>query len=320
MGGLAGSGGGGEFKPGSGFAVRVPDVRDKNLRGEGPRIAPQFVLYLSCGEEKGTGRVYQVDQSGRILGMVNLPHTATGIALHGQSGLIVAEPRDGGLLQRIDEVGKVTTICQRNPNLLHPVDVGVAGASDTVVAADNFNGLLAATTAAGGVVDVYRRLAEKSGDLPRFSVAVTRDRHVILGSERPQGIFRFFGSDPVRGPVLPGLGGVAADPISQKWAAAQSPNAIYLFDGEQQMKRFGLPVDKQHYLGGLLSFAPGNGLVAAARPARSPAGPVSFVHYDTQRSLLGDLFVWDKDRLVDFVVGPRMTWDLRNPSTYKSTY
>ena len=70
----------------------------------------------------------------------------------------------------------------------------------------------------------------------------------------------------------------------------------------------------------MLSFCPPNALVAAFRPQATPAGPVSFMHYDLDRDAPGDLFTWDKDVLLDFVVGPRMPWDLRQKSDYKSVY
>ena len=170
------------------------------------------MLYLSCGQGTGPGRVYQVDQSGRVLGLVLFRPRPPGSPCTSRAAWCCPIPRDGGQLVRIDDTGKVSTIVSHNIEIPHPCDVGIAGSSDMVVVADNLNGSLEATTALGGQVQLYRRVGTRSSDMPRMSVAVTLDRHVILGSDRPEGIYRFLGTEPARGPVLPGSGGVAADP------------------------------------------------------------------------------------------------------------
>ena len=91
-----GYGGGG----GSGGAGGAGDVveSDTTVRNPGAKIEqpPAMVLYLSCGDPSGPGQVFQVDEDGRVLGMVNLPFTATGLALHRDAGLVAVMPRDGG--------------------------------------------------------------------------------------------------------------------------------------------------------------------------------------------------------------------------------
>ena len=47
------------------------------LQTGGP-MAPAFVLYITCGEDTSAGTVYQVDDSGRVLGIVHLPPNGHG--------------------------------------------------------------------------------------------------------------------------------------------------------------------------------------------------------------------------------------------------
>ena len=156
---------------------------------------PKFVLYISTGDETGPGKVYQVDENGRVLGVVNLPFTATGMALHRTHGLILAVPRDGGKIMRIDDTGKLSTLLEKDKSLVHPVDVGVGGDSDTVVVADNIADVLATTTAAGGKPNIYRHFEGQKWVAQDMSVAVTNDKHVILGTDGDKGIYRFAGDD-----------------------------------------------------------------------------------------------------------------------------
>ena len=64
-------------------------------KGVGPVPAsppPGMVLYLACGTGGGKGRVYQVDESGGVLGVVDLPYAPTGVALHRQNGVVAVSP------------------------------------------------------------------------------------------------------------------------------------------------------------------------------------------------------------------------------------
>ena len=75
-----------------------------------PERIPAFVLYATTGDETGPGKVYQVNEHGRVLGWVNTPYTPTGIALHRDNGLAIALPRDGGKVMRVDDTGKLSTL------------------------------------------------------------------------------------------------------------------------------------------------------------------------------------------------------------------
>lgn len=286
-----------------------------------PKVA-ELVMYVTCGEESTPGKVYQVTDTGRVLGIVNLPFTATGIALHRQNGLMLAVPRDGGKIMRIDDSGKLSTVLEKNKMLSHPVDVACPADSDTVLVADNVGGVLAATSTAGGEPKVYHRFAGQKWNMPDMAVAATKDKNVLYGSTTPAGIFRFSGdaSTESKPSLLPSEGGVAADTTSLRWAATQFPNQIYVFEGEDLVKKFRLPPNKTIYRNGPLSFAPGGNVVVLAQPADDPRGQPWFLSYGIDKDQTCSLFPWDKERICDFVVGPRMYWERNDRHDYKSTY
>jgi hypothetical protein len=290
-------------------------------------VPPVLVLYLSCGEDSGPGQIFQVDEDGRVLGVVRLPYLATGLALHRSHALVAVTPRDGGHIYRIDDTGKVSVVSERDAGLPHPVDVGIGGDSDTIVVADNIAHVLGATSVAGGKAEPYQRFKGPRADDEQMSVAVTRDKHVLFGGNHDPGIFRFSGDDDTAShpPLLPGPGGVAADCASIKWAATQYPNLVCVFEGEEPIKKFRLPAGKRIYRQGLLSFAPAGAVVVTADDADQAGSPWLIMYQteekkDSMGNQVRSLFKWDRARMVDFVVGPRMLWDRKSPSTYRSIY
>jgi hypothetical protein len=316
--GVPGGSGGGAGGGSGGGDDQVARRSLPKLQLPKPEAVPQIVLYVSCGEDTSTGKVYQVDDNGRVLGIVNLPFTATGLALHRQHGLIVSMPRDGGRLARIDESGKVEPVIEKDKTVVHPVDVALAAESDTIVVADDISHILAATSVGGIKPQLYQRFDYDKFERPQMSVAVTKDKHVLYGTNSEsgkKGIFRYAGDDHTasRGPLLPGPGGVAADISSLKWAATQSPNQVCVFEGEELVKKLQLPPNKRHYRNGLLSFAPAGTVVVAARPADEEIGEVWLLMYDTKTDQMRSLFPWKYERMVDFVVGPRMYWERHEP-------
>jgi hypothetical protein len=266
--------------------------------------------------------VYQVDQDGRVLGWVNLPYTATGIALHRTNGLVLALPRDGGKIMQIDDTGKLSTLVDKDKNLVHPVDVAIAGKSDTVLVADNIADVLAATSTEGLQPRLYRAFEGQKWNSQDMSVAITNDKHVVFGTNGDKGIYRFSGDDESAGaaPLLPGAGGVAADPKSLRWAATQSPNEIYVFEGEEVVKKLRLPPGKSIYRQGLLSFSPCGSICVAARDSDEATGQPWLLMYDIEKDNIRSLFPWAHETMTDFVVGPRMYWDRNSPKTIKSIY
>jgi hypothetical protein len=284
--------------------------------------APDFVVYISTGSETSPGLVYQTDQSGRVLGKVKLPYTATGMALHRDHGLILAIPRDGGKIMQIDDTGKTSTILEKDSLIVHPVDVGICADSDTVVVADNVSNVLAAINTGGSKPKVYQRFTGNKWTAQGMSVAVTNDRHVIFGTDGEPGIYRYSGDDhsASQKPLMPGYGGVAADTKSLRWAAAQEPNLVYVYEGEDMIKKLRLPPGKGLYHNGLLSFSPAGTLCVAVRDADKDNGGVWLLMYNIEKDTIQSLFPWNKEQMTDFVVGPRMFWDRNSSSGYKSTF
>ncbi len=287
-----------------------------------PQAPPAFVLYVAAGEEGQPGKVYQVDEHGRVLGWVNLPFTPTGLALHRESGLVVSMARDGGRIMYIDDTGKTSTLVEKDKSLVHPVDVAVGGESDTIVVADNIADVLAATSTGGITPKEYRRFEGQKWQAQDMSVAVTRDGHVIFGTDGDKGVYRFSGdkSDSEVAPILPEAGGVAADPKSLQWAATQNRNEVYVFEGEELMKTLRLPAGKSHYRNGLLSFSPCGSLCTVARDSQESVGEPWFLMYNIEEDKIRSLFPWQKETMTDFVVGPRMLWERNSPDTYRSQF
>ncbi len=273
-----------------------------------------MILYLSCTDEFGRGRIYQVDEHGVIRGLVTLPYAATGLALHHQPALVAAVPREGGKIFQIDASGKVSVVLEDDPLVPQPVDVGIAASSDAVVVADNLAHVLAGTSIAGQKAREYRRFELQKWDRPVMSVAVTPDKHVLLATDMEAGVYRFPADDfSPRSPVLPKLGGVAADTASLRWAAAQPPSQVALFEGDSLVKTLRLPPNRSAYRDGLLSFAPAARLVVAARSVDKADSGVWMVELATKDDSARNLFVWRKEPILDFVVGPRMPWQPYEP-------
>ena len=323
-----GGGGGGGYGAGGGAYAGLEKTGFPEMP-ELPEMMPEIVLYISAGNdgEEG-GKIYQVNDTGRVLGIINLPYQATGLALHRNDGLIAVTPRDKGKIYRVDDKGTLSVIMEGNPKLPHPVDVGVAGDSDTVVVADSMADVLALTTIAGDAPTIYKRFESSRYDQENMSVAVTRDKHVMYGTDSQNGIYRFNKGKEVKeteslGPVLPGSGGVAADPKSLKWAATQSPNLIHVYEGGMPLKTFKLAPGKSIYRQGLLSFAPSGAVVVASRHSDEVDKEVWLTAYETAEGKEGQilsLFPWEYERMLDFVVGPRMIWEGHAPSPVKSLF
>jgi hypothetical protein len=295
-------------------------LRDRSSDAEF-KSPPPMILYLSCTDEFGKGRIYQVDEFGVIRGLVTLPYAATGLALHHQPALVAAVPREGGKIYRIDASGKVSVILEDDPLVPQPVDVGVAANSDAIVVADNLAHVLAGTSIAGQKAREFRRFKLQKWDRPVMSVALTPDQHVLFATDMEAGVYRFPSDDfSPRSPVLPKLGGVAADTASLRWAAAQPPNQIALFEGDSPVKTLRLPRNRIAYRHGLLSFAPAARLVAATRSADKADGGVWMVELTTKNDSAHDLFVWRKEPILDFVVGPRMPWQPYESEKRRSLY
>ncbi len=320
--GMPGYGAGGGGGPGAGGGEGDVPKGGVVAPGAPPELPPAFVLYLSTGDELGPGKVYQLDENGRVLGIKNVPYTPTGMALHRTHGLVLAMPRDGGKIMKIDDTGKLSTILEKDKKVVHPIDVGIGGDSDTIVIADNIADVLAATSIGGIKPKVYQSFESQKWTAQDMSVAVTKDKHVIFGTDGERGIFRFAGDDftAQSKPLLPEPGGVAADPKSLRWAATQKPNLIYVFEGEELVKKLRLPPGKMIYRNGLLSFSPAGSLCVACRDQDKAQEEPWLLMYNIEDDEIRSLFPWQGPVMTDFVVGPRMYWERNSPNTYKSIY
>jgi len=314
-------GGGGQ---GNGGGGQYDELARAGLKPELPKpeAPPAFVLYVAAGEEGEPGKVYQLDENGRVLGWVNLPFTPSGIALHREKGLVVSLPRDGGRLMYIDDTGKTSTLVEKDKKLVHPVDVAVGAGSDTILAADNIADSLMATSTGGITPKEYRRFEGQKWHAQDMSIAITRDGHVIFGTDGDKGVYRYSGdaSDSTGKPLLPEPGGVAADTKTLQWAATQNTKDICVFEGEVLMKTLRLPSGKSHYRNGLLSFSPAGSLCVVARDGQETVGEPWLLMYNIEEDKIRSLFPWQKETMTDFVVGPRMFWDRNSPNPYKSQF
>jgi hypothetical protein len=287
-------------------ALNTSPVVKRPLKPEKPE---DWVVYVATGSEATPGSIYQIDQSGRVLGKIRLPQAATGMALHRDSGLVLALPRAGGKIVRIDDAGQLATILEKDRVLTNPVDVAVPPESDTIVVADNIADVLATTTVAGAKPRVHQRFEGQKWAAPEMSVAVTKDKHVIFSSSAEPGVYFYNGSDRGSRPILPASGGLAADTKTVRWAASQEPNLVYVYEGQERVGKLRLPPGKGLYRKGLLSFSPDGSLCVACRDSETPAGGVALLTYDIDKDEVRSLFPWDKEQMTDFVVGPRMVWE-----------
>jgi len=312
--GSARGGGGGGIGGGTGL-IHLREGQDAL------EFRPQrMILYLSCTDEMGRGRVYQVDEKGIILGLVTLPYAATGLALHREPALVAAVPRERGKIFRIDASGRVSVVLEDHPLLPQPVDVGVAANSDSIVVADNLAHILAGTTIAGRKATELRRFDLQMRDRPLMSVAATADNYVVFATDAEPGVYRFPASDlSARPAILPRFGGVAADTATLRWAAAQPPVQVVVCEGETPVKTLRLPAGRSLYRYGLLSFASEGKLVTAVQSGEKPEG-VRLVCIETKDETAVNLFPWQKEAILDLVVGPRMPWPPYVPEKRRSLY
>lgn len=319
--GYGGGGGGGYGYGGGGYGYLPEDAVEAIAP---PKMEEGMVLYISTGGPNTEGKIYQVNEHGRVLGMVNLPYTATGMAMHKDNGLVCVSPRDGGKVYRIDDSAKVTTVLENDENVVHPTDVAMGYNSDAMVLADNLAKTLSLSNVAGMKPVTDRKLAGGKYDQPEISVAMGRDKSVVFSTSEEDGIFRYTGSaKPSK--VLEKKGAVAASTGSMLWAAMQGDKDIVVMEGDQPQRTFSIP-EKNAYHGGLMSFGPRESVVVAAKdPTGENDKPwlIQFSVDDQGQEQIRNLFQWDnaaRGEMVDFVVGPRMYWERNNHKTMKSVY
>ena len=176
----------------------------------------------------------------------------------------------------IDDTGKLSTIIEKDPVLPHPVKISMPGNSDTMVVADDLSDQLVMSAHRRHRRPRSTRSSTQSYSSQPMSVAVANDKGVVFSSDADPGVHKFMGDQSAQGdkPVLPASGGVAADHSSLRWAAAQAPNAIKVYEGQQYLKTLRLPPNKKFYKGGLMSFGPDGSLCVAVQDADNEQGDV----------------------------------------------
>ena len=305
---------------------KSPDLGTLPMPAHALDKTPSLVLYVTAGDAAGPGKVYQVEGTdGRVLGKVNLPTTATGIDMHRDHGVVLASPRDQGKIQYIDDTGKLSTLVEKDPLMPHPVKVAMPGNSDTMVVADDLSDQLV-MSAIGDPTNatktkVYQKLNPRCNSQP-MSVAVTNDKGVVFSSDADPGVHKFTGDQSASGnkPLLPTSGGVAADHSSLRWAAAQFPNAIKVYEGQQYMKTLRLPQNKKFYKGGLMSFGPDGSLCVAVQDEDNPSGDIWILGYQVEKEKVTNSFKWTHEEMQNFAVGNRMLWERNSRDKDKSTF
>jgi hypothetical protein len=246
-------------------------------------------------------------------------------------GLVLTIPRDFGRIMRIDKTGKASTILERDPALPHPVNVGIPAESDEIFVADDVANVLARTQVDGRDAGVLRKNpsaadGQVSPDAG-MSVAATKDKHVVLATGNPPGVYRCATNgkpvDPER--CLADYGGVAGDTRSARWAAAQPPNQVCIYEGGKMLKQLSLPAGLVHYGNGMMSFSNEDGwlCIACVEKDNPDAGISMCLCSDIEKAQFERLFQWtarewtakdmadvtftDKE-INSFVVGPWLPW------------
>ena len=243
------------------------------------------MLYIGTGDQPNSGKVYQVKGTdGTVMGVENFNQPVTGVSMYRDIGVVVTLPRDGGKIVKIDDTGKQSTILEEDPALPHPVKISMPGNSNTMVVADDIADQLVMTTIGGTKMKVYQKFPFTYSDKP-MSVAVANDNGVVFSTDADPGVHKFMGdqgSVKANKPVLPTSGGVAADHSSLHWAAAQAPNLIKVYEGQQFVKDIRLPPNYSFYKGGLMSFGPDGSLCVATRNDHDEVWILCF-HQDKKR-------------------------------------
>ena len=300
---------------------KAPDLGRLPLEPKTDKI-PELVLYISTGSDQaGPGTVYQVKGTdGDVMGKAKLGTMARGIDMYRDHGVVVACPANGGKVIQIDDTGKQSVILEKDQSLPHPVKISMPGNSDTMVVADDMSDQLVMSTIAGTKTKVYQKFSTRFSDKP-MSLAVANDKGVVFSSDAEPGVHKFMGDQSAKGDkaVLPQSGGVAADHSSLRWAAAQAPNAIKVYEGQQFLKSLRLPPNMSFYKGGLMSFGPDGSLCVAVRD--NEKNEIWILSYNVDKERVTGSFKWTREEIQDFAVGTRMMWNRNSPTnSLKSTF
>jgi hypothetical protein len=271
-----------------------------------PAEFKDLTIYLGCGEVNGPGTVVQLDRTGNVLGTVQLPGTPYGLTVH-KDGLVAAVPSGRpGKIFRIDGRGKVATLLQDERRFPRPIAIAAHPDSGDILIADNETDLLLLLPA--GQPKNARKVLQitgHEGHLQDMSVAFTKDGHLLFGGSGPEGIYRFRAEkDLALGqPLLPDVGGVAADPTSKRWVAALR-HELRVFEDAREVLKLPFPAGKSKWHD-TLAFGLDGTLIMALHLGQTN---YDVVLADFKAQTFRPLFSWNRIRVVSLAVGPKMIW------------
>ena len=192
--------------------------------------------------DDGSGKVSQADGRGRTLATVDVPATPYGIAVC-KDGLVAALPRAGTVVSRHPGKGS-KAIRRRTAEVAHQRRRR-AGVRRRFGGRQHLGHSLLLPAANGGKPLVVQQIHGAEAQMQNMSVAMTKGGFGDLGTDVPVGIYRFLPKDGVSmgEPVLPGDGGVAADPASERWVACQ-PDGLHCFEKDRDSFTIPFPAGK----------------------------------------------------------------------------
>ena len=255
----------------------------------------------------GPGKVYQLDDRGRILGSVDLPATPYGIDVQ-RDGLVLAMPGRG--LLKIDLEGTYRPLVESE--ISRALDVAIHAETGELIVADNQADNLWQVSANPEVKP--RRIQSfkgAEGHMQSMSIDVTADNHLLFASTNPKGVFRLALTQdaPLGKAIIDEAGGVAADKASTRWAAATQAG-LHVFDKDKQIAEIPFPPDQPGYRSGIVASTNGVFVTALGSGPRP-----ELVEIDPESKNMRSFFAWGRERLVDFAVGPRLPWSGKQTST-----
>lgn len=280
------------------------------------KLPGDLAIFLGIGETGKPGQVVQLDQHGRVLGVVELPAAPYSLAAL-DDGLLVALP---GAVQvvKIDATGRVETIARssRTLPLKAPISVATVPGKSDILVADNvadvvwlvpehWNEGAAGTTASQPLT--LLRIKGYELQAQDMSVAMGKDGYVLLAASGPDGVYRFRGGpDATLGnPLLPDAMSVAVDPKSMRWIAAVRDELVVF---RERREEFRVRYPKGFYLYDTVAFGPGGELVIGLRQLLRPGELFTVNFVDLRKKDFHALFDWNKGPVKSLAIAKRANW------------
>jgi HEAT repeat protein len=269
----------------------------KNKLGRNNELA----IYLGCVDVNFAGAVVQLDASGKILGIVELPHGPSDLAPL-QDGLVAAVPGRPSQVVRIDAEGQVRPILRTSS----VIAVAVApGSGDILLGSNSTDALM--LLPAGGTPKTVFQIKGHDDHYQAMSVALTKSGHILFGGTGPNGVYRFRPGDATMGTPIDATRfahTVRVDPMSERWLAAGKTLKVY--EGSSEVLELSYPRGTwKRY--DPVAFGPGGELVVALM--RAPAGrPYAVYRVDLEKKAFRPLFSWGESCILSLAVARKMSW------------